>query len=434
MYDKDQRKTPRAIAKPLVWSFIFLGELLWCLVAGMNASPWTMQHTVLLMAAAGFGNVIGVFSAFLFTSSGKEEEDTFGKIRDWLLAGFTGAGAAELTEGGGSVRRLLLVFSQGNEGGDFALVLTSVLLGVGIGFFFMFVQRVLNLNPLLAKSRALTARVEGAKSASNVVHELLNKLPVTLLTSVNDVSESGLSSVDRKDLKDLLTSQEVKEFLDLMQESVDTGAALDWDSVSKTAFIQYYKTYFEPAEKRKSQIHEAETWIQRSLLMQPFHGAMTIAFADLKSLQKDYASAAHLLKDLVIGGDPPATALQLLGYYLLESKKDSESIQYSQMYLQLYPDDSITIFNLAFSYGRLYCADTSRSDYRKKCLEMLTRGLALDPEHAVKIKETWFTDGFECLKTDRELAELLARIISELEANEETEDENPEEEEDRLIT
>jgi len=379
MFDQDKRKSPRAIAKPLVWSCIFIGELLWCLLAGMNVSPWSFQHSVLLMAAAGFGNVVGVFSAFLFTSSGKEEEGTFGKIRDWMLAGFTGAGAAELTEGGGSVRRLLLVFSQGNEGADFALVLTSVLVGIGIGFFFMFVQRVLNLNPLLAKSRALTARFEGARSASNVVHELLNKLPVSLLTSVNDVSDSGLSSVDRKELQKLLTSPDVKQFLDLMQESVDTGATLDWDSVSKTAFIQYYNTYFEPTEKRQSQMHEAEVWIQRALLMQPLHGALTIAYADLKSLQKDYDSAARLLKELILGGDPPSSAMQLLGYYLLESKKDLESIHYSRMYLQLHPDDSITIFNLAFSYGRMYCADPSRTDYRKKCLEFLTKGLALDP-------------------------------------------------------
>ena len=415
MNDHVQKSTPGAVAKPWVWISIFLSELAGCLLAGVSAGVWSFQHSILLMASLGFGIVFGLFSAFLFTSSGKEEEATFGKIRDWMLAGITGVGAAELMEGGGSVRRLLLVFSQGNETGDFALVLTAVTLGFASGFFFMFVQRELHLNPLLAKSRALTASVESAKSASNAVHELLNKLPVSLLTSVNDVSDAGLSPGERKDLKDLLTSPEVKEFLDKMTESVNAGATLDWDRVSKTALIQYYKTYFEPVDKRKSQIHEAEAWIQRALLMQPNHGAMTIAYADLKSLEKDFASAVRMLKELIIGGDPPATALQLLGYYLLESNRDLESIQYTQMYLQLYPDDSITIFNLAFAYGRLYCADSARADLRKQCLEQLARGLALDPTHVTRIRDSWYADGLECFRSDAEFTALLDRAAVYLE-------------------
>jgi len=128
----------------------------------------------LLLAGLGFGIVAGIFSAFLFTSSGKEEESTFGKIRDWMLAGITGAGAAEIMERGGSLRRFLELFSIGNQPGDLAMVVSTVSLGFGSGFFFMFFQRELNLNEQLAKARALTARAEGAKNASIVVQELLN--------------------------------------------------------------------------------------------------------------------------------------------------------------------------------------------------------------------------------------------------------------------
>jgi tetratricopeptide (TPR) repeat protein len=190
---------------------------------------------------------------------------------------------------------------------------------------------------------------------------------------------------------------------------LNAGAPLDWDSISKTAFIQYYKTYFEPKEGRNTQIQEAEGWIQRALLIQPLHGPLTIAYSDLKAMQKDYTSAARLLKELIVGGDPPATALQLLGYYLLEANDDIESVRYSQMYLQLYPDDTLTIFNLAYSYGRMFCNSPAKTELRARCFEYLSRGLILDPEHVARIKETWIPEGFQSFEKDKEFCDLLAK-------------------------
>lgn len=416
-------KNSRAIAKPLSWGLVLLGGILWCLFAGRDASGWNVQRTLLLLATEGFGTVFGVFFAFFFTSSGKEEEATLGKIRDWMLAGVTGAGAAEIMERGGSVKRLLLIFALGNQPGDFALTVSTVTLGFGGGFFFMFFQRELNLNVLLAKARALTARAEGSESASIVLHELLSKLPVSLLTSISDVSNSGLSEEERKNLGELLHSKEVAKFLELTKDRLNSGAPLDWDSISKTALIQYYKTYFEPKESRNSQIQEAEAWIQRALLIQPLHGPLTIAYSDLKAMQKDCASAARLLKDLIVGGDPPATALQLLGYYLLEANDDVESVRYSQMYLQLYPDDALTIFNLAYSYGRMFCNSPARTELRTRCLEFLSRGLILDPAHVIRIRETWIPEGFHCLQADEEFCDLLTKAAARMDAPEPPADE-----------
>jgi tetratricopeptide (TPR) repeat protein len=405
-------QNPRAVVKPGLWASILIGEILWCFLAGRSASAWVLQRTILLLATIALGMVLGVFFAFCFTSSGKEEEATLGKIRDWMLAGITGAGVAEIMEGGGFVKRFLMIFSPGDQQGDFALVVSTVALGFGVGFFFMFFQREMNLNVLLAKARALTARAEGVKNASIVVLELLNKLPAHLLTDVNDVSESGLNDDERKVLQDLLYSEDVKKFLEVTEERLSSGASLEWDSIFRTAFIQYYKVYFEPKESRNSQIQEAEVWIQRALLIQPFHAAMTIAYADLKALQNDFVSAARILKDLITNGDPPATALQQLGFYLIEAEDDLESIRYSQMYLQLYPNDSITIFNLAYSYGRMFCNSPSKSELRNECLELLSKALSLDPGHVVKIKEEWIREGFTCLQEDKEFNDLLVRATS----------------------
>lgn len=411
----DKHQSRKDVAKPLMWSSIIACEVIWCFIAGHTTGGWDLQRTLLLLATDGFGTVLGVFFAFFFTSSGKEEEATLGKIRDWMLAGFTGAGAAELMEGGGSVKRFLMIFSLGNQQGDFALIVSTVSLGFGVGFFFMFFQRELTLNVLLAKARSLTAKEEGSINASNVLHELLSKLPVSLLTSINDVSNSGISDTERNNLQELLYSEDVKKFLELAKERVDSGTPLDWDSISKTAYIQYYKAYFEPKESRNTQIQQAEAWIQRALLVQPLHGSLTIAYSDLKSLQKDYTSAAKLIKDLIIGGDPPATALQLLGYYLLEANDDPESIRYSKMYLQLYPDDSVTLFNLAYSYGRMFCNAPAKAELRTQCLMHLSKGLLLDPSHVVTIKETWIPEGFQCFKEDKEFNDLLARATSQME-------------------
>lgn len=95
----DDRSKP--VSKPFLWGGILLCEILWCFLAGSNAGALNLGHVVSLLASLGFGTVLGVFSAFLFTSSGKEEEATIGKIRDWLIAGITGAGAAEVMERGG---------------------------------------------------------------------------------------------------------------------------------------------------------------------------------------------------------------------------------------------------------------------------------------------------------------------------------------------
>jgi tetratricopeptide (TPR) repeat protein len=397
----------RAIARPGLWITLLSGEVLWCLIASRTAGNWYLAGAASLFAANCFGNVCGIFSAFLFTSSGKEEESTFGKIRDWMLAGITGAGATEIMERGGSVKRLLELFAIGPQSGEFALVISTVAIGFTSGFFFMFFQRELNLNVLLAKARALTAASENAQSASTAVQELLSKLPPFLLTDISDVSESELSPSDRSELEQLLLSDNVNKFLDQMKERTESGAAVDWDSVSKTAFIQYYRTYFVKKEDRKRQIDEAERWVKRALIMEPLHGALTVAYADLHSLQEDYPTAAQELKDLIANGDPPASAFQQLGYYLLEDGKDTESVRYSKKYLELYPDDASTCFNLAFCYGRLFCSSPDKPELRTECLTFLSKGLLLDPEHATKIRDTWFTEGFTCLKGDAQVVDAL---------------------------
>lgn len=403
-----------ANTNPVQLASVVTASLVWCYVAGWSSGTWQIQRSILLLATFGFGVACGIFSGFLFSSSGKEEEATFGKIRDWLIAGISGAGAAEIMERGGSVKRLLVLFSIGSAPTDLALVITTFVLGFAAGFFFMFLQRELSLNEQLAKARAQTANAEKVQYASTVVHELLIKLPVDMLTGCSDVTEAGLSPAERKELKDLLESKEITEFLNLTEDRAKSGGAVIWDSLSKAAYIQYYKTYFVESSERDAQIRSAEEWILRALMVIPYHPGLTIALSDLKALKKNFSSAAHLLRDLVELGDPPASAIQLLGYYLIGAGDDQDSLRFTEMYLELHPQDSVTLFNAAYSYGRLYCAHPDKANLKTTCYRRLKDALSIDPAHVEKIlnvwiaKENWGT----CFKDEETFKQMMDAALA----------------------
>jgi hypothetical protein len=55
------------------------------------------------------------------------------------------------------------------------------------GFFYMFLQRELILNLLLAESRAARGRLEGTLEASIVVQRLLVNVPASILSGSEDI-------------------------------------------------------------------------------------------------------------------------------------------------------------------------------------------------------------------------------------------------------
>ena len=69
---------------------------------------------------------------------------------------------------------------------------------------------------------------------------------------------------DAEKLRALLYSEDVTKFLDDAESNIKSGTPLDWDVVSKVAYLEYYRTYFEKDGAKESQEVKAEEWIKRA--------------------------------------------------------------------------------------------------------------------------------------------------------------------------
>ena len=147
-----------AIASLLFWTLVGRGSMMnWILVVSLSLSSFT----------------IGALAGFLFTSYG-EETSTVGKVRDWLIGGLTGLTIAKV----GTIKSLLLTFAAGPGPQEFAVAAGTAVTFLGLGFFFMFFQRELILNVLLAQSRAERGRVDGTIQAGVITQKLLTALSI----------------------------------------------------------------------------------------------------------------------------------------------------------------------------------------------------------------------------------------------------------------
>jgi hypothetical protein len=127
---------------------------------------------------------VGCLVGFLFTSYG-EESGTVGKIRDWLIGGITGLTIAKA----GAIKGLLLAFAAGPGPSEFALTVSFAVVYAVLGFFFMFFQRELILNVVLAESRAERGRVDGTGQAGKVIQRFVLALPASILSGIDDVDD-----------------------------------------------------------------------------------------------------------------------------------------------------------------------------------------------------------------------------------------------------
>src|SRR6266852_4762624 len=135
----------------LTWSLIAIVSVGWWIIASQH-SRWRL---VLVVGLSLSSFMVGCLVGFLFTSYG-EETGTVGKIRDWLIGGITGITIAKA----GAIKGLLLTFAAGAGPSEFALAISSAVVYAVLGFFFMFFQRELILNVLLAQSRAERGTIE----------------------------------------------------------------------------------------------------------------------------------------------------------------------------------------------------------------------------------------------------------------------------------
>ncbi|HEV7674693.1 MAG TPA: tetratricopeptide repeat protein [Candidatus Angelobacter sp.] len=396
----------------IYWLMLFVLSVFWWIIAGGSDQP----KSILLAAVSLAAFMIGTMAGFLFTSFG-DELATFGKIRDWVIAGITGATVAELAEQGGVVRTILLKFVPTQRPGEFGLVISMAVVYFSLGFFFMFLQRELLLNVLLAKSRAERGRLDGTVQAGLAIQKILQKLPPSLLTGIDSV-DAVLEPKEAEELRTLLECDDVTLFLNQAEQALKDGHSLDWDTVSKVAYIYYYKVYCASETEKKDFLQYANQWIQRALILNPMHVDLLIKYADLEMIGEDYATAVAMLEQLAARDDSPGYVKQWLGYALLQiPERLTDSIKYSQEFLHQFPDTSASMFNIALAYAKLYCreirvakvASKLDSENRLKALAHLEEALEKDPDYREHVQKNYSSKGgsFECMDLDPDYRKLV---------------------------
>jgi tetratricopeptide (TPR) repeat protein len=240
-----------------------------------------------------------------------------------------------------------------------------------------------------------------------------------VLSGVDDIGEiAEVKKEEAEALEKLLYSDDVNNFLQGAHGASKAGT-LDWDITSKTAYIYYYRTYFEKDDEKKHiEVEKAIEWITRALNMNPLHVDLTMKYADMLGANDEYDGAVLILERLVLRPEAPVLVKQWLGYFLLYlPKREMDAIRYSEDYLREFSDDADARFNIASAYAQMYCDELKatkkgsdpNSDNRKKALEFLQEGLGRDPDYADTVKTDWTKKGesFDCFVSDSDFQRLV---------------------------
>jgi tetratricopeptide (TPR) repeat protein len=332
-----------------------------------------------------------------------------------LIGGIAGLTIAKA----GDFKVLLDKFAVGPNPGEFPLMASAAIFYVGLGFFFMFFQRELILNVVLAEKRSERVRWEGSREAGQIIQRFLVRLPASVLSGgvVNIDQIADVNAEEAESLNQLLNSEEVNNFLS-EAEAASKAGSLEWDIVSKTAYIYYYRTYFQEEKERVGEINKALEWLSRALNINPLHVDLTMKYADMVAAKGEEENAVAILERLVLRPEAPVLVKKWLGYYLLFlSDREKDAIHYSEDFLTHFFEDADARFNIACGYAQLYCAElvaqrrnsNPESDNRRKALESLREGLARYPKHIKTARSEWTKKGesFECLATDRDFLALV---------------------------
>lgn len=403
----------------------------WISVAALSVGYWVLEsqgslkRAALIVALSSSCFLVGSITGFLISSYG-EETATVGKIRDWLIGGITGLTIASVT----SIKRILLTFAVGPGPQEFSLTVGTSITFAGLGFFFMFFQRELILNVLLAESRIKRGRIDGTSNAGLVAQRLITLLPPSILSGVDDIEELVKDNEpEGEEFRSQLYSDEVSKFLDEAKAAAKLGLPLDWDVVSKVAILHYYRIYFEKGQAKEAQQRKAEEWLNRALVINPNHADIRAKYADVLSMVGRYEDAVITIEALAKSPDGPVYTLQWLGYFLLfVDGREDDAIKLSKEYAERFPLLDHAYFNVACGYAQLYGKRleelkavassapremSSIDKYKKEAIEWLKKGLAIDPEYAEEISEDLLGPGesFASLAGDPEFRKSLAKSL-----------------------
>ena len=411
------RTDDRAVVPPEAWWIVgVIASIYWWHVAGDNRADQSIS--IVALSVSSF--VLGLLFGFVFTTFG-EELSTIGKVRDWLIGGVTGIAVSQIIDNGGFVKRLLLKFVEPQTPAtEFAIICGTATVYFGGGFLFMFFQRELVINKLLAKSRSERDQLSGTIDAGLTIRRLQIRVPLSILSGVSEI-DSVLDKDALLALRKELYSDMITEFLKQADDAMTKGVGLDWDTVSKVANIYYYRASFDKVADSSDDcnIKKAMLWITRALTINPLHADLTMKYAATLTFDKQYRAAVVELQRLKDRADAPSLVRQWLGLYLLYLPGHTlQAIKYSQQYIDLYPEDSDAYANLACGYGQLHAAalkendDAGAESNRREALKALRIAVKRKPSFAARAHRlTKDGEDFQSFADDPEFVQIVGTAV-----------------------
>ena len=391
------------------WILSIAAILVWVGVVGFH--HWRRASLLTALAAASF--TIGALIGFVFTTY-DEESSTIGKVKDWLIASLAAVTLVKLS----SLKFTLYDFTLHHTGPEFALSLSIAVVFAGLGFFYMFFSRELLFNVSLARERAARNQIE-TSHAGIVTIQLLSALPSSILVGIDDAKDLLKSRPAEADaLQAVLWSPDVDTFLKQSDAVIAASGTLDWDVVSKNAYLHYYRTYFPGRGEKSAQIKMAVDWVVRALVINPHHVDFTVRHSDLLGMQKRYHEAVHVLKRLHPLPECPAFVDQWLGYFgLFQRDCEDEVIRFSSRYLASFPESNECRLNLACAYAQKFSKECRaghgsydrKSESYKAAMGNLRLAIENDHENLAIIREKWIADtrSFTCFVNDLDFIDLV---------------------------
>lgn len=401
-------------ARWALWTLVVLALFAWIAIAASH--HW--WRASLLTALAGAAFVLGSLVGFIF-STYDDEASTIGKLKDWLLGAIATITVVKFAD----LKPILLAFAVYNNSREFALTLGVAMVFLPIGFFFMYFGRELLFNVPLARKRAERTSIE-THQASIVTLQLIAAIPSSLLCGIDD-AEVLLKTrpLLAEQLRNDLTSKDVETFLTQSESAIQTGQPLDWDVISKNAYLQYYRIYFSDADDKQEQAATALAWILRALIINPAHVDLTVKRADVLAIQGQYEECCAILERLQPQPECPAFIDQWLGYYLLFLPGREESaVRDSTRYLSRFPESKEAQRNLACGYAQKYCREHNhvgqqarhgqldhQSPSYKAALEQLSLVVRNEPDYVGTIRHKWIApkESFACFAHDKQFRAIV---------------------------
>ena len=368
----------QAVAQFIVFSattiVAFVVLLLIVCFAHLKGEHPAQVWNLLLVAAGGFG--AGCLLGFIYGTFGAGQEDRFGPVFTAVAAALSGATAIDLARSDSGVNQafisLALSCGLGEDGG--LLVALVLIAFFAPGFMLLYVYKAMLLNlPIGDINRRLSAM-----QTTLAQNDQLLPTP--------DPTGGGVRPPVR-DPSAVAAAHAVLQRPGAGEQG--TPAELRVDALAHSAL---------------GQTDKAEAALRAALEQSPHDPRLSFALARIllqeHGREKD---AIPVLEDAVRDPNIPLAAWMLLGYARLwDETKLQASIQASQTYLAVRPNDLGAKLNLARAYGRLASRETAdaRVDAKAKAISALTEmQLQTHPELKARVAAL-ADDDFRAIKDD----------------------------------